>query len=101
MLASRPAPRLPTPAARAARRSRRLTRAYTAVEVLMAMAFAAIGSASIVAMMKTSVQGDEDARKTDVANAIAHMWTERLRRDAMQWTLPNSSGTGNNFSNAK
>lgn len=82
-------------------RSRRHTRAYTAVEVLMAMTLAAIGSAAVVAMMKTAVQGDSDARKTDVANAIAHMWTERLRMNAMQWTLPNSSGTGNNLANAK
>jgi type II secretory pathway pseudopilin PulG len=91
-------PRRPSPSTV---RSRSSARAYTAVEVLMAMTLAAIGSAAVVAMMKTAVQGDLDARKTDVANAIAHMWTERLRLNAMQWTLPNSSGTGNNLSNAK
>ncbi len=82
-------------------RARLRARAYTAVEVLMAMTFAGIGSAAVIAMMKTTVQGDLDARKTDVANAIAHTWAERLRRDAMQWTLPNTQGVGNNFSSAK
>lgn len=66
----------------------------------MAITFAAIGSAAIISMMKTSVQSDNDARKTDIANAIARTWVERLRRDAMQWTLPNSSGVGNNYGSA-
>ena len=64
----------------------------------MAMTLAAIGSAAVIAMMKTSVQGDLDARKTDVANTIARTWTERLRRDATSptprcSTTPTTSGT--------
>jgi len=91
----------PCPPPTLAPRRRSGVRAYTAVEVLMAMTLAAIGSAAVIAMMKTSVQGDLDARKTDIANAIAHTWTERLRLDAMQWTLPDSTGTGDNLANAK
>ena len=54
----------------------------------MAMTVMAIGAAAVITMQKTSVQGNLDARKTDVANSIARMWVERLQRDAMQWTLP-------------
>jgi hypothetical protein len=97
--ASRPS--VSPPALSRARFAVARARAYTAVEVLMAMTFAGIGSAAVIAMMKTTVHGDLDARKTDVANAIAHTWAERLRRDAMQWTLPNTQGVGNNFANAK
>ena len=63
-------------------------RGYTAVEVLMAMTVMAIGAAAVMTMQKTSVQGNLDARKTDIANSIARTWVERLQRDAMQWTLP-------------
>jgi prepilin-type N-terminal cleavage/methylation domain-containing protein len=80
---------------------RRTARGYTAVEVLMAMTVMTIGAAAVISMQKASVQGNLDARKTDVANSIARTWVERLQRDAMQWTLPNSANpAGNNIGNA-
>src|SRR5271154_1609339 len=76
-------------------------RGYTAVEVLMAMTVMTIGAAAVMSMQKTSIQGNLDARKTDMANSIARMWVERLERDAMQWTLPSAQNpTGNNFAGA-
>jgi prepilin-type N-terminal cleavage/methylation domain-containing protein len=75
-------------------------RGYTAIEVLMAMTVMAIGGAAVITMQKTSVTANLDARRTDVANAIARTWVERLRRDAMAWTLPGPEGTGNNIANA-
>jgi prepilin-type N-terminal cleavage/methylation domain-containing protein len=82
------------------RRGRR--HGYTAVEVMMAMTVMAVGAAAVMSMQKASIQGNLDARKTDVANSIARMWVERLQRDAMQWTLPNGDNpTLNNFANAK
>jgi prepilin-type N-terminal cleavage/methylation domain-containing protein len=63
-------------------------RGYTAVEVLMAMTVMAIGAASVISMQKASMQGNLEARKTDVANSIARMWVERIQRDAMMWTTP-------------
>src|SRR5271165_2005192 len=76
-------------------------RGYTAVEVLMAMTVMTIGAAAVMSMQKASVQGNLDARETDVANSIARMWVERLQRDAMQWTQPNNQNpTLNNFSQA-
>jgi hypothetical protein len=74
---------------------------YTAVEVLMAMTVMVIGAAAVMSMQKATVQGDLDARKTDVANAIARTWQERLQRDGMQWTCPGASCPAtSNFSNA-
>lgn len=61
-------------------------RGYTAVEVLLSMTVFAIGAAGVIAMQRTAVQGNLDARRLDVANSIARAWTERLRRDAMTWT---------------
>jgi prepilin-type N-terminal cleavage/methylation domain-containing protein len=86
-----------------ARRARVSVRArgYTAVEVLMAMTVMAIGTAAVISMVRTSVQGNLDARKTDVANAIARTWVERLQRDAMQWTCPSPACATGNLDRAK
>jgi len=78
------------------------THGYTAVEVLMAMTIMTIGAAAVMSMQKASVQGNLDARETDLANSIARMWVERLQRDAMQWTQPNNQNPlGNNFAQAR
>ncbi len=66
----------------------------------MAMTVMAIGGAAVITMQKTSVVGNVDARKADVANAIARTWVERLERDAMQWTLPGPEGGTSNLANA-
>jgi prepilin-type N-terminal cleavage/methylation domain-containing protein len=83
------------------RPSRSPARGYTAIEVLMAMTVMAIGGAAVITMQKTSVTGNLDARKADVANAIARTWVERLQRDAMAWTMPGPAGSTSNFANAK
>lgn len=72
-------------------------RGYTAVEILIAMTLFAIGAAGVVGMMKVTVQGGADARRFDIATSIAHQWTGRLQRDAMLWTLPNSTNTTSNL----
>jgi type IV pilus assembly protein PilV len=69
-------------------------RGYTAIEVLMAMTVMAIGAAGVISMQKTSMQANLDARKTDMAAAIARTWVERVKRDAMQWTQPGPSNPG-------
>jgi prepilin-type N-terminal cleavage/methylation domain-containing protein len=76
-------------------------RAYTAVEVLMAITVMSIGAAAVMSMQKASMQGNLDARKTDVANSIARTWVERIKRDAMEWTTPGpTTGTGTNLTTA-
>ena len=83
-------------------RTRSADAGYTAVEVLMAMTVMAIGAAAVMSMQKTSIQGNLDARKLDIANSIGRTWMERLQRDAMQWTCPGPAcpGSGNSPQNA-
>ncbi len=76
------------------------TRGYTAIEVLMAMTVMAIGGAAVITMQKTSVTGNLDARRADVANSIARTWVERLQRESMAWTQPGPSGGISNLTNA-
>jgi type II secretory pathway pseudopilin PulG len=79
----------------------RAVRAYTAIEVLMAMTVMAIGGAAVITMQKTSVTSNLDARRADVANSIARTWVERLQRESMSWTLPGRENpTGNNLNGA-
>ncbi|MGH7437241.1 MAG: type II secretion system protein [Polyangiaceae bacterium] len=70
-------------------------RGYTIVEVLLAMTVLIIGAAGVMTMQKASMQGNLDARKTDLATNIGRMWIERIQRDSMSWTQPA------NFSNAQ
>jgi prepilin-type N-terminal cleavage/methylation domain-containing protein len=76
------------------------THGYTAIEVLMAMTVMAIGGAAVITMQKTSVTGNLDARRADVANSIARTWVERLQRESMAWTQPGPSGGASNLTNA-
>jgi Tfp pilus assembly protein PilV len=62
--------------------------AYTSVEVLMAMTVFSIGASGVIAMQRTSIQGNYDARALDVASGIARSFQERLKRDADLWTIP-------------
>jgi prepilin-type N-terminal cleavage/methylation domain-containing protein len=88
------------------RRERSSARGYTAVEILLSLAVLAIGAAAVMTMQKASVQGNLDARKTDIATSIAREWMDRIRRDSTQWTLstpPNGVDGGavaDNFANA-
>lgn len=80
------------------RPNRANARAYTAVEVMLAIAILAVGAAGVMSMQKAAIQGNVDARKLDVGNAIAREWVERLRRDATTWTLPSeTSPTAKNW----
>ena len=85
----------------AATKRRRRGRGYTAIEVLIAMTIMAIGAAAVISMQRVSVQGNFDARETDMANTIARTWVERLQHDATLWTQPGPSNqTGNNLARA-
>jgi type II secretory pathway pseudopilin PulG len=89
----RPLPRSPGACAR-----RTFARAFTAIEVLIAMTIMFIGAAAVMTMQKTAIQGDLDARKADVASAIAHTWVERIRHWSMRWTQPTASNLTSNLS---
>jgi prepilin-type N-terminal cleavage/methylation domain-containing protein len=84
------------------RHSKKKSRGYTAIEVLLSLTILAIGASGVISMQRGAIQGNVDARRLDMASAITRQWTERLRRDAMAWTLPNASNPlTNNIANAK
>lgn len=68
---------------------------------MLALAILAIGAAGVISMQRGAIQGNVDARRLDMANSIAREWTERLRRDAMMWTLPNQANATSNIGQAK
>ena len=73
-----------TNALRAAR-TRRRAGGFTAAEVLMAIMLFAIGGAGVIAMERTAIQGNADARRMDQANAIAAEWQDRIQRESVLW----------------
>lgn len=83
-----------------ARWKRACQRGYTAIEVLVSLSIVIVGAAGVISMQRATIQGDVDARRMDMANAIARQWTERLRTDAMLWTLPAAINPNSNFSQA-
>ena len=74
-------------------RTRRQLSGYTVVEVMMALTVLAIGSTGVIAIQKTTLLGNTNARNLATATAVATTWAERLRADGMQWT--NTDGTPN------
>ena len=68
------------------RRRQAKVRAYTVVEVMVALAVLTIGTAGVIAMQKSTLLGNTRARDLATASAIAATWAERLREDGMQWT---------------
>lgn len=72
----------------APRTSRARRAGYTAVEVLVALTLFAVGTASVLSLQRASIVGSSDARRTDIATAIAGEWIERLRQDSFGWPFP-------------
>lgn len=87
-----------TPGSSRSLRSLRSSRAYTAVEVMLSIVVLGIGAAGVMSMQQASVQGNNDAHMMDTGNAIAREWIERLRRDAMTWTMPDDQNPTQNWS---
>ena len=82
------------------RTSRSARRGYTAIEVMVAMTLLAIGAAGVISMERGAILGNVEARRLDTANAIAHMWLDRLQSDAMMWTTPNRYISSDNRASA-
>lgn len=78
--------------AHAKRRGRSAARrAYTIIEVMMAMAILAMGATGVMAMQKVTLAGNQRARALATATMIAQTWAERLRADAVVWNNPNGT----------
>ena len=53
-----------------------------------------IGAASVIGMLRLTIQGGQDARRMDIATHIANTWVERLQADSVWWTRPNRDFPG-------
>jgi prepilin-type N-terminal cleavage/methylation domain-containing protein len=60
-------------------------RAYTVVEVMMALSVLSIGATGVIALQKAALIGNTNARDLATATAIASAWIERLRYDGLRW----------------
>jgi len=68
----------------------------------MALTMMSVGAAAVISMQKTSMQSNLDARRGDVAYSLLQLWVERLRKDAMTWTLPSPTNPSqSNFSSTQ
>jgi hypothetical protein len=63
-------------------------RAYTVMEVMMSIAVLGLGAMGVIALQKTTLLANDNARKLATATSIAQSWIERLRIDALQWNNP-------------
>jgi prepilin-type N-terminal cleavage/methylation domain-containing protein len=66
-----------------------MSRGYTAIEVMLAMTVLLISMAGVMSMQRASIQGNQDARKLDIANSIARTWLDRLVADGASWNATN------------
>jgi len=64
---------------------RRLSRAYTVVELMMSLAVFATGVTGIIAMQRATVSSNTMAKNLTIANGIAQTWLTRLDADSSLW----------------
>jgi len=65
--------------------SRRQSRGYTAVELMLALAVLTIGSGGIITMQRVTAQSNRHAKALTVATHIAQAWIDQLVSDSSQW----------------
>jgi type IV pilus assembly protein PilV len=64
-------------------------RAYTMIEVMIALGVLALGATGVIAMQTVTLIGNQRAKAEATATMIAQTWVERLRADAVVWNNPN------------
>jgi prepilin-type N-terminal cleavage/methylation domain-containing protein len=69
-------------------RARALTRGYTIVEVMMALAVMAIGTTGIISMQRVTIMANQHAKNLAIATHVAEAWQEQLASDAIGWNHP-------------
>jgi type IV pilus assembly protein PilV len=63
-------------------------RAYTAVELMMAISVFGIGVAGIISMEKVTAVANMHAKNLAIATHIAESWMDMLATDAVMWNHP-------------
>lgn len=74
---------------------------YTMIEVLMALAVMTSGAMGIFALQKASMRGNFEARQMTMATNIARTWLERMRRDALLWTVGGQGAAAANLTTTR
>lgn len=64
---------------------------YTLIEVMMAIGVLTAGSVGVMALQQAATRGNLEAREMTTGTQVASVWVERLRRDALHWTVPSAS----------
>ncbi|MEO7094287.1 MAG: prepilin-type N-terminal cleavage/methylation domain-containing protein [Polyangiales bacterium] len=65
-------------------------RAFTLIEVMMALTVLLIGVMGVVALERATIVTNVDARQMTTGTSIARLWLERLQSDAALWNHPSS-----------
>jgi hypothetical protein len=69
-----------------------VARAYSVVEVMMALALLGLGAVGVFATLKTVTLGTAGVRDFDVATSVAQGWADRARADATAWISATTFG---------
>jgi type IV pilus assembly protein PilV len=64
---------------------------YTLIEVMMAIGVLTAGAVGVMALQQAATRGNLEARQMTTGTQVASVWVERLRRDALHWTVPAAS----------
>jgi hypothetical protein len=71
---------------------RKPSRAYSVVEVMMAMALLGLGSVGVMATLRTVAIGGVGVRDFDLATSLAQSWADRMRADSTAWISATTFG---------
>jgi prepilin-type N-terminal cleavage/methylation domain-containing protein len=79
-------------------RTRRFSRGYTLVELMMALALLAVSVIGIISLHKVTVTTNGHAKNLAMAQRIAQAWAGQLQMDSTQWVtnLPGGSFLNSN-----
>jgi hypothetical protein len=65
--------------------ARKHSRAYTVIELMMALSVFTTGVLGVIAMQRTVLAANRHARNLTVANGIAQAWLDQLAADSSLW----------------
>jgi prepilin-type N-terminal cleavage/methylation domain-containing protein len=65
---------------------------FTMIELLVSMAVLTVGTASLFALQGFVATSNMNSKEITVATSIAENWVERLKMDALNWTLAGDVG---------
>lgn len=63
---------------------------FTLIEVMMALTVLFIGVMGVVAIERSTIASNVDARQVTTASNVARTWLERLQSDSVQWNHPST-----------